>query len=205
MGGYGKTAQAGEIESEADTSLEEAAITQETEDTTTSYTDIVAENILDTMTPEKLNSIWQELSGNDTNSKMRELLSMSLERFAEQVRDAEQTQAGTQADMEYNHAAAEHIRNILEGSGEAVDYLLENELTVSANMIDAVRQLSNGGRKFFEKLHSFQNLQGKLREILQGERQIFHSEPLKNPLQLCHPMGDSTKLLSAPPVEAEPT
>lgn len=153
LGGYGKAAQAGEIEAEADTSLEEAAITQETEDTTTSYTDIVAENILDTMTPEKLNSIWQELSGNDTNSKMRELLSMSLEQFAEQVRDAEQTQAGTQADMEYNHAAAEHIRSILEGSGEAVDYLLENELTVSANMIDAVRQLSNGGRKFFEKLH----------------------------------------------------
>lgn len=151
LGGYGKQ-QAGEEDAvEESAAMEEMAEESAKEDT--SYTDIVASNILDTITPEKLNSIWQELSGRDTNGKMNELLSMSLEQFAEQVRNAEQTQAGTEADMEYNHAAAEHIRSILEGSGEAVDYLLENELEVSANMIDAVRQLSGGGRKFFEKLN----------------------------------------------------
>lgn len=148
LGGYTRDGES--IES-AGMEMEEAAVSEEVMNT--SYTDIVAENILDTITPEKLNSIWQELQGSDVGNKMNELLSMSLERFAEEVRAAEQTQAGTEADMEYNYAMTEHIRNILEGSGEAVDYLLENELTVSANMIDAVRQLSGGGRKFFEKLN----------------------------------------------------
>jgi len=117
------------------------------------YAGTVAGNILDAITPDKLNSIWRELEGGSTESKMNNLLSMSLEKFAEQIKNAEQTVDGTRTDVEYNNAAAEHIRDILEGSDEAIDYLLERELPVSANMIDAVRQLGSGRRKFFEELN----------------------------------------------------
>lgn len=120
---------------------------------TADYADTMAKNILDTMTPEKLNSIWQGLDGNDVEGKLNQLLSMSLEKFAEEVKNAEQTQAGAEAELDYNNAAAERIRNILEDCDGAVEYLLEHELTVSANMIDAVRQLSGGSRKFFEKMN----------------------------------------------------
>jgi hypothetical protein len=118
------------------------------------YADTMVKNILDTITPEKLNTIWKELDGTGVEDKMNQLLSMSLEKFAQEVSNAEQTPDEAAADRDYNNAAAEHIREILEGSDEAVEYLMEHELPVSANMIDAVRQMSTGGRKFFEKLNS---------------------------------------------------
>jgi len=116
------------------------------------YAGTVAKNILDTITPDKLSSIWNTLDGNDMEGKMNSLLSMSLERFAQEVNQAEESQEGLLTQAEYNNEAAEHIRDILEGSDAEIDYLLDRELPVSANMIDAVRRLSGGGKKFFEKL-----------------------------------------------------
>jgi hypothetical protein len=121
---------------------------------TEAYADTMVKNILDTITPEKLNTIWKELDGTGAEDKMNQLLSMSLEKFAQEVNNAEQTPEEAQADSDYNNAAAQHIREILEGSDEAVEYLIERELPVSANMIDAVRQMGAGGRKFFEKLNN---------------------------------------------------
>ncbi len=140
---------------------------------TAEYADTLSKNILDTITPEKLGSIWQDLDGSSAGDKMNNLLSMSLENFAQEVKYAEQTPEGELADRDYNNAAAEHIRNILEESGEAVEYLLENELSVSANMIDAVKQLSTGGRKFFDKLN------GQAEEADEESRQAF-SEAAEN-------------------------
>lgn len=145
------------------------------ENLTVDYADTLAKNILDTITPEKLYSIWQQTGGENTEGKLNQLLSQSLEKFAQEVKNAEQTQAGANAENEYHYAAAEHIRGILEGSSEAVSYLLEHELPVSVNMIDAVKQMSLGGRRFFEKLN------GQAQEAGEETREAFLEEAGKLP------------------------
>lgn len=131
------------------------------------YAGMLAGNILDSITPEKLSGIWQQTEGDRAEEKLNKLLSKSLEKFAQDIKNAGQTQAGAEAESAYHAAAAEHIRGILEDSSEAITYLLEHELPVSANMIDAVKQMSLGGRRFFEKLYGkAQETEGKVNAML---------------------------------------
>lgn len=140
------------------------------EETLISYGELLVQNVMDMISPDKLSEIFRDADG-VTGSMSNDTVVpgyMTLEQFSEAIAAAE---TSSEVETEYYKEKAEDIRKILEDSKEAVEFLRRFEIEDSISMISASKQLLEIGDIF-----------GQMEKILNSGKNLKASQQILNHL-----------------------
>lgn len=107
------------------------------------YLSKVVDNIVDEITPKKIDKMVQNFQ--NTADKIDSLMNKSVEKFLDEMQNDFDTE---DTDLEYEEEMVEQIRELSENSKEAVDFLNDYRIPVSVKNLFAANQLLGDGTFF---------------------------------------------------------
>ncbi len=126
-----------------------------TKETETKYLSNVVDNIVDEITPKKIDKIVQDLP--TTADKLDSLMNKSVEKLLDEMQNDLDTEA-EETDLKYEEEMIEQIRNLSENCEEAADFLNSYHIPVSIKNLFAANQLLGEGSFFKSIKEKTQNL-----------------------------------------------
>ena len=131
--------------------------------TETKYLSNVVNNLVDEITPKKINKMVQNLP--TTADKLDSLMNKSVEKLLEEMQSDLDTEA--EVDLEYEEEMMEQIRNLSENCEEATDFLNSYRIPVSIKNLFAANQLLGEGTFFKSIKDKTKNMPADRREKIE--------------------------------------